>query len=147
MVAHETWEGFAGAVVHLSLPAGDHRLEPRRSGTRGAFPFSAPVHIITAYNPAGEMVDEAANETNHTELAAALREAETLATIGSAPDGSMAEPGFAVLGLELDDAVELGRRFGQAAIYRWTEDTLAIIGVSEPRVVRMGWSLVRLVAT
>ena len=61
-----------------------------------------------------------------------------------APDGTMAEPGFGVLGLELDAAVELGRRFGQAAIYRWTADALAIVGVDDTRQVEMGWSVVRL---
>ena len=55
----------------------------------------------------------------------------------------MAEPGFGVLGLELDDAVELGRRFEQAAIYRWTADALAIVGVDDGRRVEMGWSVVR----
>lgn len=140
----ELWDGFAAAVVRVSLPDGDRRLEPRPPGVVGEYPFDGPVHIITAYNPAGVETDAEANEASHAALGAALRSHTTVATIGSAPDGSMAEPGFAVLGLELDAAVELGRRFGQAAIYRWTADALAIVGVDDTRQVEMGWSVVRL---
>lgn len=140
----ELWEAFAGAVVRISLPAGDHRIEPRPSGMTGYFSFAAPVDIITAYNPAGIESDVEANEARHASLATALRSRETFATVGSAPDGSMAEPGIAVVGLEFDEAVELGRRFGQVAIYRWTADALAIVGVDDRRTVEMGWSLVRL---
>lgn len=140
----DVWDGFAAAVVRVSLPDGDRRLEPRPSGVVGEFPLDGPVHIITAYNPAGVEADAEANEASHAALGAALRSHTTVATVGSAPDGSMAEPGFGVLGLELDDAVELGRRFGQAAIYRWTADALAIVGVDDGCRVEMGWSVVRL---
>ena len=140
----DAWDGFVGAVVRISLPDGDRRLEPRPPGAAGQFPFDGPVHIITAYNPAGVEAEAAANEASHESLAAALRGHSTFATVGSAPDGSMAEPGFGVLGLPLEDAIVFGRRFGQAAVYRWTEEALTIVGVDDPRHVEMGWALVRL---
>jgi hypothetical protein len=56
----------------------------------------------------------------------------------------MAEPGFGVLDMELDVAVQLGRRFGQVAIYRWTRDTLSIVGVDDPSTIDMGWTLTAL---
>jgi hypothetical protein len=144
MATDALWDGFAGAVVQISLPTGRFRLEPRPSGSDSEFPFESPVHVITACNPAGVEVDAATNEERHAALADALRRHRTFATVGSAPDGSMAEPGLAVIGLEADEAIELGRRFGQAAIYRWTADALAIVGVGESRTVEMGWSLIRL---
>ncbi|MEZ5245432.1 MAG: DUF3293 domain-containing protein [Acidimicrobiales bacterium] len=140
----DLWEAFAGAVVRISLPDGDHRIEPRSPGRTGDHPFGSPIHIITAYNPGGIEADVATNEARHAALAEALGARETFATVGSAPDGSMAEPGLAVIGLEADEAVELGRRFGQEAIYRWTADALTIVGVRVPDTVEMGWSLVRL---
>jgi hypothetical protein len=144
MATAELWEAFAGAVVRISLPDGDHRIEPRPPGNAGNHPFGSPIHIITAYNPRGIEADVAANEARHAALAEALGSREAFATVGSATDGSMAEPGLAVVGLELDEAVALGRRFGQVAIYRWTTDALAIIGVDDRRTVEMGWSLIRL---
>jgi hypothetical protein len=144
MATDALWDGFAGAVVQISLPTGRFRLEPRSSGSDSEFPFDAPVHIITAHNPGGIEADAPVNEASHATLVDALRSRTTFATVGSAPDGSMAEPGLAVIGIEAEEAVELGRRFGQVAIYRWTEDALVIVGVDDSRAVEMGWSLIRL---
>ena len=55
----------------------------------------------------------------------------------------MPEPGYAVLDVSLDTAVEIGREFGQRAIYRWTDDALSIVGVDEPVRLRLGWRLSR----
>ena len=57
----DVWDGFAAAVVRVSLPDGDRRLEPRPPGVVGEYPFDGPVHIITAYNPAGVEADAEAN--------------------------------------------------------------------------------------
>lgn len=142
--ADALWQGFAGAVVRLALPTGPHRLAPIAEGTRGRFPYPSPVHIITAHNPGGVEIDAAANRTPHRDLHAALAAHACIETVGSAPDGSMAEPGFGVLDMELDVAVQLGRRFGQVAIYRWTRDTLSIVGVDDPSTIDMGWTLTAL---
>ncbi len=138
------WQGFAGAVVRVALPTGPHRLAPVASGTLGRFPFSSPVHIITAHNPGGAEIDAAANAVRHRELHGALAGQTCIDTVGSAPDGSMAEPGFGVLDIELDVALDLGRRFGQVAIYRWTPETLSIVGVDDPTTVDLGWALTAL---
>lgn len=135
------WEGFAGAVVRLELPAGGALLEPRPPGDVGVFPFAAPVHIVTAYNPAGCEIDEETNIDRHRDLDIAVSGLETIPTVGSAPDGSMPEPGFGLLDVSLSDALDLARDFGQRAIYQWTYDALTIVGVDEPHRRRLGWSL------
>lgn len=142
--ADALWQGFAGAVVHLGLPTGPHRLAPVASGTHGRFPFSSPVHIITAHNPGGVEIDAAANAARHRELHVVLEGQACIDTVGSAVDGSMAEPGFGVLDIELDVAIRLGRRFGQVAIYRWTSESLSIVGVDEQTTVDLGWALTAL---
>ena len=138
------WDGFAGAVVRLAFPDGTRLLEPRSGGDVGEFPFGAPVHIVTAYNPAGIEIDEQANIDRHRRLGDAVAGFSTVATVGSAPDGSMPEPGFALQEVELSEALDLAREFGQRAIYRWTPDELAVIGVDELRHRRLGWSLTEL---
>lgn len=138
------WDGFAGAVVHLTFPDGVRCLAPRPDGEVGEFPFDAPVHIVTAYNPAGIEIDEQANIDRHRRLGDAVAGVDTVTTVGSAPDGSMPEPGFALLELQLDEALDLARAFGQRAIYRWTPDELDIVGVDEPHHRRLGWSLTEL---
>jgi Protein of unknown function (DUF3293) len=105
------------------------------------FPFDAAVHIVTAYNPDGRELPAAENEGRDRELAESLRAHPTVRTVGSAPDGTMAEPGFAVHGLDDTAARALGRRFGQLAIYRWSFDALAIVDVATGDERTLGWRL------
>ena len=135
------WAGFAKAIVRLDLAEGPRTLRPKDSGDIGQFPYKQPVHIITAYNPAGLETNEAENEDRHRALAAALQHQTWVPSVGSAPDGSFAEPGCAVLDLGVDDALRLGREFGQRAIYQWTPNSLQIIGVDEPVTLSLGWAL------
>lgn len=135
------WDGFVSAIVTLDLPQGPHRLEPAPAGTVGRFPFDADVHIVTAYNPAGIETSAAHNRRRALELLAALDGVRSHPSIGSAPDGSMAEPGRAIVGIGTDAAVALGRRFGQRAIYEWRPDALVIVGVDEPTRHESGWRL------
>lgn len=140
----EPWSDFARAVVRIELPTGSYRIEPRDPVELGEFPLDAPVHIVTAYNPAGLVADDADNRRRHDELRRAVSGRVTYPTVGSAPDGSLAEPGRAIAGLDLAAALELGRRFGQRAIYEWSPDGLRIVGVDEPLTRSMGWVLTRL---
>lgn len=136
------WGGFAKAVVRVTL---DERtsviLVPAPPGSVGQYPFDSPVHIVTAYNPRGDHADEAANQRSHAELVAAAAAAgwSALPTVGSGPDGSMPEPGLAILDITLDEAVALGARFGQAAVYAWHPDRLEIVGVFEDHTRSLGW--------
>jgi len=135
------WAGFAQAVVRLDLPGGEVVLTPTERLRGGAFPFADPVHIVTAYNPAGLESDEAANRERHVALGHALAGRPLVASTGSGPDGSMPEPGYAILDTTLNEAIDLGRRFGQRAIYQWAPDWLDIVGVSEAARFRLGWEL------
>lgn len=115
---HGLWDGFAEAVVQITLDEGTSViLVPAPPGSVDTFPFDGPVHIITAYNPRGDLSDEAANRRSHAELAAASGAAgwSALPTVGSGPDGSMPEPGLAIFDITRGEAVALGARFGQAS--------------------------------
>jgi hypothetical protein len=140
----EMWRGFADAVIRIELPAGPHRIEPRPAGDVGEFPLDGTVHIVTAHNPAGRAATEHDNRTRHSQLTLAIDGRTSWPTVGSAPDGSMPEPGFAISGLDPTAALELGRRFGQRAIYEWSAAALRIVGVDEPDVHTAGWRLIRL---
>jgi hypothetical protein len=137
------WDGFAHAVVRLDLPTGRVVLEPRLPGDIGIFPLDAAVHIITAYNPAGIEIDEESNIGRHRSLGRALTRHSVVATVGSAPDGSLPEPGYGVLDMTLSDALELASNFGQLAIYRWTPEAFTIVDVDGTYRRRQGWSLSR----
>ena len=138
----EMWAGFARAIVRLDLSGGPEVLHPTKNGVSGRFPFDGSVHIITAYNRDGLEASDAANRAADQELEAALSDHQTFRTVGSAPDGSFAEPGFGILDIEFQDALTLGARFGQVAIYRWSADDLVICAVGSDDELRLGWQLV-----
>lgn len=139
--ANEMWDGFFRAIVRLELPNGPWVLHPADPSDTGDFPFSGPVHIITAYNPGGGATAESENQAATRELERTVRQFDPFPTVGSAPDGSFAEPGFGLVGISHEEALALGTRFGQAAIYCWTAQHLAVCGVGPEEEHRMGWRL------
>ena len=88
-----------------------------------------PVFIITAWNPFSEVLDPEENDSRNLELQVALTElgATTRPAVGSSPSGDWAEESFAVTGIDRAEALGLGRRFGQHAIFE--------IATSEVRVL------------
>lgn len=137
-------ESFARAVVTIHFEDGTRVLHPQPAGDVGSdFPYPHPVHIVTAYNPGGRVGDATSNAAGHRLLVAAVAElgAPSVATVGSAADGSIPEPGLLIAGLSRRVAIDLGRRFGQRAIYEWSHDRLEILGVAEPAAIALGWRL------
>lgn len=75
--------------------------------------------FLTAANPASQLLSNAENQKRNEELEQQLKKiaAETLPGFGRDPKGKWpGEPSFLVLGMRVDLAVELGKRFGQLAI-------------------------------
>lgn len=142
----DLWEAFSRAVVRIDLPEGSKILRPAGSSKRSAspndaFPFDAPVHIVTAYNPNGIIADDEENRTAHARLTQAVSTMRCYSTVGSAEDGSFAEPGVAIADIDLSTALDLGREFGQAAIYCWTSDALTIVGINQRVEHESAWTL------
>ena len=83
------------------------------------------VAVITAWNPALERPDEEENRAANDRLECELQQRgyNYLPAVGRSRDGAHEEPSFAVLNLLQADAVSLGRRYGQAAIF-WISDGL-----------------------
>ncbi len=74
---------------------------------------------VTAFNPGSETQSADVNEAAHKRLGAELAAAgyRVVEGAGEAPEGRWpAEPSYLVLGMDLEAARELGRRYGQNAI-------------------------------
>jgi hypothetical protein len=72
---------------------------------------------LSAWNPGSEPVDDATNRVAHARLLAALQPRATLAGESRSDDGSWPpEASVLVLGIGREEAIRLGRAFGQAAI-------------------------------
>ena len=88
-----------------------------------------PITLVTGWNPGGEEADPNANRVANRRLRAAI-EARGWAwrpALGRARDGSWAEPGFAVGGLDETSAAALGREWGQLAVYVVTPAEVAVL--------------------
>ena len=75
--------------------------------------------FLTAYNPLGAIQPDTANERGHAELARLLAEQGLRAVEGSGSEEGTdwpSEKSWFALGLQLDPAKALGRRFEQDAI-------------------------------
>ena len=79
--------------------------------------------FVTAWNPGSQPLQRAENEGRQSELLALLceRGLQWLAGSGVPPDAAWhAEDSVLVLGIDSDEGVAIGRRFGQVAIVAGT---------------------------
>lgn len=119
----DVWQVFADAELRITLPGGRVALVGVDD-----LPWSDPVHTVTGWNP-GETRPPAENHAANAQLAAELIAAgvEHHPAVGSSPDDDWSEPGFVLVGLSRDDAIEWGRRYGQLAIYEVVDGRLLVV--------------------
>ncbi|MEU2620833.1 DUF3293 domain-containing protein [Streptomyces sp. NPDC007157] len=142
----QNWELYRLAVVDIHFHDRTVRVEPRSPGTaEGAFPEpagDATLHVITAWNPRGRTASAEYSTRAHGLLLDELdRQRLTWwpATGGDAC-GTHVEESVAVVGLSDGAARELGRRFGQDAIFSWTPDAWRVSACDSNTVAMSGWA-------
>lgn len=129
------WSHYAETILEIDGEGELLRIDlraPLSGGGRRALATLGPSSsfgIVTAANPAGAPVDQAANERRHAALRQWIVEHGYVhrAATGSSPDGRHAEHGFAVW-LERDDVVALARRFDQSAIFWFDGGAFWLVG-------------------
>lgn len=111
-----SWDGYLAAHTWVMVDGVWWHVEPVAQPGRGGG-LTVAGHVITAHNPGGEWLDEAANAARHAELLAACGTGTATPSWGGSPDGRHLEEGVFVVGLDDEAAAAIGRRFGQDAIY------------------------------
>ena len=97
------------------------------------------IHVITAWNPGDERPSSEVNDTQNNQLLADISAMgiEALEALGSDPNSTHAEKSWAVIGLTDKAAIELGKKYGQVAVFRITESQQSVLGcLSEWEVSR-----------
>jgi hypothetical protein len=126
-----SWDLYRAAIVTVPATTAwvEHELVPRAVGTTvGDFPFAAPAHFITAYNPGGSASDFDNAKADAALLDYVLRLGLVFfRSIGSDRSHDGVEPGFGIVGLSRDEAIGIGNDFGQDAIYEWHPEALEIL--------------------
>jgi hypothetical protein len=135
----QSWMSYRRCVIEVSPP----RTAPVRFrldggvGTPPAFPAST-FAVMSGWNPGGEPRPNArANQRANERLAAHLdaRMVERWPAV-TAPGTRWREEGFAVLGLDVEEAWRIGEAFGQRAIYYVDRGTPMLVARRRGRVVR-----------
>jgi len=95
--------------------------------------------VVTPCNPGGQAVAEVENRHRLQQLEQVLREKKLryFPATGTSPDGTHAEPGFGIA-CPLSEALALGRRFGQEAIYWIHRDSLELVAIAGSPGERLG---------
>jgi len=97
------------------------------------------IHVITAWNPGDERPSSEVNDTQNNQLLADISAMglEVLEALGSDPNSTHAEKSWAVIGLTDKIAIELGKKYGQVAVFRITHTQQSVLGcLSEWEVSR-----------
>lgn len=145
MTRADRTEDYVQAV--LRVPDLDGRalvLRPRSAGqVVGIFPFDAPVHVVTAHNPGADRLGTTENDARQARLEADLdaRGLRHWRTVAGAEDGSHAEQGALVEGLDDDAARALGAAWGQDAVFRWSATAWTVLACDDTPSIDLGWEL------
>ena len=104
-------------------------------------PLQLPLHVITACAPAS--VPSAADAERLRLLQGDLtrRGRPWSSAVGRSPDGVHQERSVAVQGLDAAEALQLGRRYGQVAVFEWTREAWSVIASVGDRRTDQGWSV------
>lgn len=112
-------ETYERAVYEAELDTG-HVIFRIGRPPQGPAP-AGTLAIVTAWNPAHERPGDPANKKANACLAAEIerRGLRSRPALGRSEDGAHVEASFAVADIAREEAVALGRRFGQAAVFYW----------------------------
>jgi hypothetical protein len=133
--------------VTIEAPGGAIRVFPAPPlQASGLFPDAEgrAIAVITAHNPGGVAADPGANERAQRALE------DELTRLGvpfwhaawADPEWRHVEPGVAVPGLAEPDALALGARYGQPAIFMLTPSSRKVIDCATGRRALTGWVIV-----
>lgn len=134
MTSDDIWAAYADTQVTIHLPEGSIVVTPTDDGDGR---LDETWHVITAHNPASVPLSDEENRRRHVELVDALMRAERVVVpaAGQGLDGSWpTEESVAVRGTDTAAAVDLGRQFGQLAIFRVGPDRIFVIDCHDAAV-------------
>jgi hypothetical protein len=141
----DPWETYTRTVVEIALPGGPVVVRAAPAGTAGEWLFESgePVFILTAWDPGAERPSTEENRMHQSALVEELhRWSHTMwPAIGVDPLSAHREEGVAVSGLSTANAVALGARYRQDAIFVWTPGEWVILACAGGRRLASGWSL------
>ena len=124
----ERWSTYLQTIVTAEmLPDSNKALNG--PDANGQWPFSSPVHVITAWNPYNIERSADENERANRDLAIALagRDVRFIPGRGTSSDGQHHEDSHITWSLTREEAIEIGRQFRQEAVFELTAEELRLV--------------------
>jgi hypothetical protein len=128
----ERWNAYRNTIVAAELYP-EQKLFLNGPNSIEDWPFINDVFVITAHNPLGIQRTAEDNNKANQELATEIVRCggRYCAAVGESRDGDYGESGFVVWNLSIDDAIYLGRRFRQEAIFMASENEFRLVDLSD----------------
>lgn len=145
IIARMSWDAYTEAVVRVYLPDGVIVVRPGGAigMPTGRFPDAVgrTIHIITAHNPQGTLSSALDNDSAHDRLLEAVRVLGLAVwdAVGGDPTWTHTEASVSLVGLNDDDARELGAAYGQEAIFAWRPDAWLVLSCHDSMAKMSGW--------
>ena len=143
-MSSDPWIAYARTIVEISPPGrATLRILPAPKGEVGSWPagFRAEIFVITAWNPHSQPLDDNENRIRQAALESELAPLELWPAVGLDPDSEYREEGVAVSGLSEMEAITLGARYDQNAIFAWSPAAWPILSCLDKRREDSGWLL------
>lgn len=125
---------YQASVVELFWPGGREVLRPGKALGGDALPSwsgrpSAPVHVVTAWNPRSQVLTDDENARRDVLLRDLLRACgiNFVDALGRSEDGAWREPSIALVRTTVEVARQVARRFDQHAIYVIDADGVRVV--------------------
>lgn len=130
-----TWRHYLSTIVEIEVSPGRwaHLNGP---AALDELPLPGPIHVITACNPEGIYRSEEENRAATARLVGEMWVSgfAIARALGRSPSGDHSEVSVALSGLSRPEALRVGRRYGQIAIYEVTDDTVILMACHSERV-------------
>jgi hypothetical protein len=141
------WEAYITTEVSIGAPGGAVRVFPAPPlQASGQYPDAEgrAIAVITAHNPGGVIAAAADNDRAQRALEEELARMglPCWPAAGADPDWTHVEPGVAVPGMAEHDALGLGAKYGQEAIFMLTPASWKVIDCATGRRTVTGWVIV-----
>lgn len=98
------------------------------------------LHVVAAVQPGADPAsDESAARTAVLTQFLSAEGTTFIRAVGASFDGSHREESLAIFGLNDDEASELGRKYGQVAIFAWRGPQWSLLASAGTRQTHRGW--------
>lgn len=119
--AAELERAYTASIVEVDLPEQTYCRSPSESVSTEPYPQTLRPHcwVITAHNPGSVVLTKASNADRHSQLVCDVVQTALpyFTGRGRSPDSSWQEASLAVVGLSQAEAMRLGRKYEQNAVF------------------------------